>query len=310
MAGDWIKMRVGLTTNPRVMRLAECLIDDASYMEWAGLTYGVASCPAPSESEERAERHSALRVTRYVTVTALLRFWGYANEHVKGEFIAGILPEDVDEIVGVPGFAHAISAAGWAEFDPRGGLSMPNFAEHNTSAGERSGAAERQKRYREKLKTSTNSDASRRDVTRYVTVTHREEKSREEKKDQKLSNPKGLEVGIPSDQPAEPDGKETEAKRRKNCPVTRIVALYHECLPNNPTVEKVTDARAGYIRQRWLDDLPTLDAWKNYFEYVGKSAFLTGRTQGRDGKAPFVADIEFLTKPASFTKTAEGKYHR
>lgn len=125
-----------------------------------------------------------------------------------------------------------------------------------------------------------------------------------------LSNPKGLEVGIPSDQPAEPDGKETEAKRRKNCPVTRIVALYHECLPNNPAVEKVTDARAGYIRQRWLDDLPTLDAWKNYFEYVGKSAFLTGRTQGRDGKAPFVADIEFLTKPASFTKTAEGKYHR
>jgi hypothetical protein len=125
-----------------------------------------------------------------------------------------------------------------------------------------------------------------------------------------LSNPKGLEVGIPSDPSETPDGKEDESKRRKNCPVTRIVALYHECLPNNPTVEKVTDARAGYIRQRWLDDLPTLDAWKNYFEYVGKSAFLTGRTQGRDGKAPFVADIEFLTKPASFTKTAEGKYHR
>lgn len=125
-----------------------------------------------------------------------------------------------------------------------------------------------------------------------------------------LSNPKGLEVGIPSDPSETPDGKEDESRRRKNCPVTRIVALYHECLPNNPTVEKVTDARAGYIRQRWLDDLPTLDAWKNYFEYVGKSAFLTGRTQGRDGKPPFVADIEFLTKPASFTKTAEGKYHR
>lgn len=125
-----------------------------------------------------------------------------------------------------------------------------------------------------------------------------------------LSNPKGLEVGIPSDPPETPDGKEDESKRRRSCPVTRIVALYHECLPNNPSVEKVTDARAGYIRQRWLDDLPTLDAWKNYFEYVGKSAFLTGRTQGRDGKAPFIADIEFLTKPASFTKTAEGKYHR
>lgn len=129
-------------------------------------------------------------------------------------------------------------------------------------------------------------------------------------KDQKISNPKGLEVGIPSDPSSVPDGKKVEAKRRKHCPVTQIVALYHECLPNNPAVEKVTDARAGYIRQRWLEDLTTLDAWKNYFEYVSKSAFLTGRTQGRDGKAPFVADIEFLTKPASFTKIVEEKYHR
>jgi hypothetical protein len=184
MAGDWIKMRVGLTTNPRVMRLAECLIEDSDFLAWSGLSYGMAGYPPPSESDARSERHAALRVTRYVTVTALLRFWGYANEHVKGEFIAGILPEDVDEIVGVPGFARAIAAAEWVEFHPAGGLSMPNFAEHNTSVGERSSGAERQKRYREKQKSVTGSDAKKSDVTRDVTVTHREEKRREEKKEQ------------------------------------------------------------------------------------------------------------------------------
>ena len=138
-------------------------------------------------------RYDALRVTRYVTVTALLKFWGYANEHVKGETIAAIYPEDIDEIVGVPGFSAAISAAGWVVFNAGGGLTMPNFAEHNTSAGARSSGAERQKRYREKSKTVTDSVTPGRDVTRDVTVTHREEKRREENKEQKTA-PKGVDL--------------------------------------------------------------------------------------------------------------------
>lgn len=198
MAGDWIKMRVGLTTNPKVMRLAECLLDDEKYLGWAGLAYGVQGYPPPSEDESRNERHAALRVTRYVTVTALLRFWGYANEHEKNENIAGIFPEDVDEIVGVPGFAHAIEVAGWAVFLPDGGLSLPGFSEHNTSAGARSGGAERQKRYRENRRAAELSVTGKSDVTRNVTVTPREEKSREEKKDKKQAAPNGanLLVGV------------------------------------------------------------------------------------------------------------------
>lgn len=189
MAGDWIKMRVGLTTHPRVMRIAECLLEGAAFLEWSGFGYGIPGYPPSSKESQRAERHAALRVTRYVTVTALLRFWGYANEHVKGEYIAGIFPEDVDEIAGVPGFADAIEAAGWVEFDPDGGLSMPNFGEHNTAAGERSSGAERQKRYREKAKEAPLPVTPESDVTRDVTVTHREEKSREEKKEQKKERP-------------------------------------------------------------------------------------------------------------------------
>lgn len=182
MAGDWIKMRVGLTTTPRVMRIAECLVDDAEFLEWAGLGYGVPNYPPAPEADMRAERHAALRVTRYVTVTALLRWWGYANEHAKGEFIAGVFPEDVDEITGVPGFARAIAAAGWVQFRPDGGVDLPNFSEHNTSAGERSSGAERQKRYREKSRQVGPESDKKSDVTRDVTVTPREEKRREEEK--------------------------------------------------------------------------------------------------------------------------------
>lgn len=183
MAGDWVKMRVGLTNHPKVLRIAECLLESSDFLDWSGLAYGMAGYPPADDRESRAERHAALRVTRYVTVTALLRFWGYANEHAKGEFIAKIFPEDVDEIVGVPGFANAIEGAGWVVFGPEGGLSMPNFGEHNTSADARSSGAERQKRYREKHREAGPKDDDDRNVTRDVTVTPREEKSREEKKE-------------------------------------------------------------------------------------------------------------------------------
>ena len=176
MAGDWIKMRLSLVTHPKVMRMAEHLLTQGDYLDWAGLSYGVGGYPAPSEAEQREERYGALRVTRYVTVTALLRFWGYANEHAKDdETIAGLWPDDVDEIAGVPKFAEALKHVAWIEFDDAAGCAyLPNFCEHNVLAGSRSPAAERQKRYRENLKN--------RDVTRDVTVTPREEESREEKK--------------------------------------------------------------------------------------------------------------------------------
>jgi hypothetical protein len=226
MAGDWIKMRVGLTTNPKVMRLAECLLDDEKYLDWAGLAYGMQGYPPSAEDESRNERHAALRVTRYVTVTVLLRFWGYANEHEKNETIAGIFPEDVDEIVGVPGFAHAIEAAGWAVFIPSGGLSLPGFSEHNTSAGARSSGAERQKRYRENRRSEASPVTGRSDVTRNVTVTPREEKRREEKKEQKTTPDGEFFSGIP-DQVAH-DFKQLRQKLRAPITSTAMAGIRRE----------------------------------------------------------------------------------
>ena len=98
---------------------------------------------------------------------------------------------------------------------------------------------------------------------------------------------------------------------RMSCPYQRIVEVYHEILtPPCPAVEKLTDTRKGLMRQRWAEDLPDLDHWRNYFEYVAQSDFLMGRVEPRQGRPPFVADLEWLCRPSNYAKVAEDKYHR
>ena len=93
-------------------------------------------------------------------------------------------------------------------------------------------------------------------------------------------------------------------------PVNEIVELYHQKLPMLPVVRKLTKTRRSYIQQRWREnDLPNLEVWGKYFDYVGQSDFLCGRTQGKDGRPPFMADLEWITKPANYVKIFEGKYH-
>jgi hypothetical protein len=85
-------------------------------------------------------------------------------------------------------------------------------------------------------------------------------------------------------------------------------------------VEVWNETRAGYLRQRWrevaaelalekpIESGDVLNWWADFFQSVGKSRFLTGRVNGKDGRA-FVADLEWLIKPSNFAKIVEGKYH-
>lgn len=106
-----------------------------------------------------------------------------------------------------------------------------------------------------------------------------------------------------------PNGTDVGASANR-CPTKQIVNLYHEVLPTLSRVEKITTARQGYIRQRWLNDLTTLEEWRNYFQDVKASDFLMGRVNGSGDKPPFRADLEWLCRPGNFAKVAEGKYHR
>lgn len=109
-----------------------------------------------------------------------------------------------------------------------------------------------------------------------------------------------------------------------DCPHEKLIALYHELLPDSPRVEKWTPARQQAMRARWRDEAKPnrekhrgyrtvedgLAYWRRFFGYAGESKFLTGRAPGRDGKPPFVATLAWLVKAENFAKVIESTYHR
>jgi hypothetical protein len=109
-------------------------------------------------------------------------------------------------------------------------------------------------------------------------------------------------------------------KKLPECNHKAVIDLYHQNLPTMRKVEVWNETRAGYLRQRWrevaselaqekpieADDV--LNWWAEFFQSVGKSRFLTGRVNSKDGRA-FVADLEWILKPSNFAKIVEGKYH-
>ena len=105
-----------------------------------------------------------------------------------------------------------------------------------------------------------------------------------------------------------------------DCKHSEVISLYHQHLPTLRKVEVWNAARQGYLRQRWrevaeelsksqaIDSSNVLSWWGEFFQHVGKSKFLTGRVNSKDGRA-FTADLEWILKPSNFAKIVEGKYH-
>lgn len=184
MAGEWIRMRVSLVAHPRVIAISNFLVERPEFQAWAGLKEVDRAAQLDGDARDEALRNAS-HVTRFITVTALLKMWGFCNEYARDEFIANITFSDVDEQSGVPGFGRAMEAAGWLKYDGRRrGMELPNFNEFNSVSSARSpaaSAAERQKRYRERRRAESEKrnepsrNASR--VTRNVTGNVREEKS-------------------------------------------------------------------------------------------------------------------------------------
>ena len=157
MAGDWIKMRSGLYSDPKVLAIAKHLMANSQFRNWA-------FC---------GDRDSSLSdvTLRYCVTGALHNAWCNANEHSRNGVVEHASIEWIDSVTEVPGFGEAMQKVGWVQVTPQG-LNFPNFNRHNTSG------AERQKKYRDKKRDE--SDVTR-DVTRDVTLRPREEKRREEK---------------------------------------------------------------------------------------------------------------------------------
>ena len=179
MAGDWIKMRGSLLTNPKVLAMAGYLSGNASFCQWAyprhtsddGVANGVVSRVTVTN-----------RIVTRVTVAGLLAVWSAANEYSKGGFLPTITADELDDIAGIPSFGEAMKYVGWAvDSEDPPGVTLPNFCQHNTLMEERSSAAKRQRLCRERKKAPRESAGApsqmSRELSRDVTVQRREEKS-------------------------------------------------------------------------------------------------------------------------------------
>jgi len=107
---------------------------------------------------------------------------------------------------------------------------------------------------------------------------------------------------------------ETRAKtgqktKSEAVPYKKIIELYHTHLPELASVVKLTAKRKSQLRQRFKEDLNSLEKWENFFIFVRQSDFLMGRAEPAPGRTVFRADIEWLTNTTNFTKIAEDKYH-
>jgi len=95
MAGEWIKMRIDLASDPAVVRIRRATGIDAD-----------------------------------AVVGKLHRLWAWADTHTADGTAAGLDVEWVDELAGCKGFGEAMIATGWLEASADG-LRFANFERHN-----------------------------------------------------------------------------------------------------------------------------------------------------------------------------------
>jgi len=142
MAGDWIKMRVSLATDPAVIGMATSL--DRSEFEVVGMLH---------------------------------HLWGWADAHSRDGHADGVTDRWVNRFVQCDGFADAMAHVGWLQVTGTGIL-FPHFDRHNGESAKARGLAAERKRKQRSAVTGQTGQASRSERDNSVT---REEKNREEK---------------------------------------------------------------------------------------------------------------------------------
>ena len=122
--------------------------------------------------------------------------------------------------------------------------------------------------------------------------------------------PDGIVVASDAVAPKADPKAASKSRQKPDCPQQQIIALYHEILIMCPTVRQWTDARAKQLRSRWNEEpeRQSLDYWRGLFENIRYNCpFLIGQKQS-PGKAPFMVDLEWITKQANFVKILEGRF--
>jgi uncharacterized protein YdaU (DUF1376 family) len=111
----------------------------------------------------------------------------------------------------------------------------------------------------------------------------------------------------PSPSPSNSKDNGNPADRGPDAPVTEIINLFNQIIPEAPHATKLTDQRKKSVRQRWREnpEMQSLDAWAEFFRHIRKSDFLMGRTQNQfNGLC-----LDWVFNKANFVKIYEGNYH-
>ena len=178
MAGDWIKMRVWIGRDPKVVFMADWLAEQRAFMDWL-------TDPVRQHCGETAYEHVTRNVTVALCVNALLVTWGTAREQGMrdgDDLVVDFCDLDaLSEVCGVPYFGDAMAFIGWAIEEDGKRVRFPKFFVDKVSPEERHRAtnAARQQRYRDNHQEK---QRNARNGARNGKVTPREEKRREEKK--------------------------------------------------------------------------------------------------------------------------------
>lgn len=89
------------------------------------------------------------------------------------------------------------------------------------------------------------------------------------------------------------------------CPYADIAEVYGTVCIGMPAVRVMTDGRRAAMRARWREDPDrrSLAWWREYFGRAAAAPFLNGAND-----RGWVADFDWLLKPANLAKVCEGKY--
>lgn len=171
MQADWIKMRTDLYRDPKVIGMADRLMQGGGQLA--------------RHVNQFCQRDMAVtrNVTRCAVVGGLVAVWGvlrHRGTRVGDDLLVPNCSDAVlDDIADVPGFGEAMCSVGWA-VETEDGVILPKFFGDLNAEPIKSSGAERQKRYRDRLRNGDVTRDGNCDVTRPVTVTGEKRERREE----------------------------------------------------------------------------------------------------------------------------------
>jgi len=100
------------------------------------------------------------------------------------------------------------------------------------------------------------------------------------------------------------------------CPAEELLQIFHEECKSLPRVMMLNNSRRKHLVSRWRDvdaedNLNSkeegLTIFRQIFQRVHKSDFLSGRSQNRNGRT-WKASFDWLILPTNFLKVCEGQY--